>query len=117
MQRVSPYVFPGIVPQKYSYNVYSAHDICAVVADEFEISIRDMYGKNQRHKIVRPRQVAMYLIRNLLNLTLNDIGSHFGKDHSSIVHGINTIQDHMETDMAVLLKVDELKRKLVLVRK
>jgi chromosomal replication initiator protein len=59
------------------------------VADHFKISVREMCGKNRSKRIAYPRQVAMYLIRQMTNLSLPEIGSAFGnKHHTTVLHSI-----------------------------
>lgn len=76
------------------------------VAEEFGITLPDFKTKKRNKQIVLPRQVAMYLSRDLTDLSLPEIGGHFGgKDHTTVLHSINKIKD-------VLVKNPELKQKV-----
>ena len=62
------------------------------VADYFDIKISDMSAKKRHKQVAYPRQVAMYLSRELTNLTLPAIGEHFGgRDHSTVIHACEKI--------------------------
>ncbi|MFH1853810.1 MAG: chromosomal replication initiator protein DnaA [Candidatus Omnitrophota bacterium] len=63
------------------------------VADYFDIKISDMKAKKRNKQIVYPRQIAMYISRELTNMTLPDIGECFGgRDHSTVIHAYDKIQ-------------------------
>ncbi|MFC1704670.1 chromosomal replication initiator protein DnaA [Candidatus Omnitrophota bacterium] len=69
------------------------------VADCFNISVSDIRAKRRNKNIVLPRQVAMYLARELTNLSLPEIGESFGgKDHTTILHAWNKIKTCVTTD-------------------
>ena len=63
------------------------------VADYFDIRIADLKTKKRSRSITYPRHIAMYLSRELTNMTLPDIGEHFGgRDHSTVIHACDKIQ-------------------------
>ena len=63
--------------------------IVSVVAGQLNISIRTMRGSSRRRHVVRARGIAMFLIRHNTSLSLQKIGSYFGKrDHSTVLHAI-----------------------------
>ena len=63
------------------------------IADYFKISIDDLKGTKKDPKYKIPRHIAMYLCRNELNETFENIGSEFGKDHSTALRGIKNIKE------------------------
>ncbi|MEZ4901515.1 MAG: chromosomal replication initiator protein DnaA [Spirosomataceae bacterium] len=72
------------------------------VADFYDITVADLKGKSRKKELVYPRQVAMYFAKELTDLSLKSIGYHFGgRDHSTVIHAVQTISDLMETDDAV----------------
>jgi len=72
------------------------------VANYFDIKTSDMRAKKRHKEIVYPRQVAMYLSRELTNLTLPDIGEHFGgRDHSTVIHACEKIQKELKKNQNV----------------
>ncbi|HJZ13434.1 MAG TPA: chromosomal replication initiator protein DnaA, partial [Acidobacteriota bacterium] len=70
-----------------------------VVADHFDLRVNDLKAKNNSKKIVYPRQVAMYLARELASASLPAIGRAFGnKHHTTVLHSIEKIRQQKETD-------------------
>ncbi|MEJ7138055.1 chromosomal replication initiator protein DnaA [Amphibiibacter pelophylacis] len=70
----------------------SAEIIQRKVAEFYNIKISDMHSKVRTAKIAKPRQIAMYLIRELIQMSYPDIGGHFGgKDHTTIIHAVKKI--------------------------
>ena len=66
-------------------------------------------------KIVIPRQVAMYFCKRFTQLTLALIGENFGgRDHSTVIHALESVEDMMKTDSNFKNSVDELGKKLKL---
>ena len=64
-----------------------------------EIALR---GSNKSRGIVEPRQVAMYLVRKLTNLSFPEIGVEFGRDHTTVMHGINKIESMLKQNDTTL---------------
>lgn len=69
------------------------------VAEHFDIRLADMSSKRRQNSIAYPRQVAMYLSRELTSSTLKEIGESFGgKDHGTVIHAYKLIKNRMEND-------------------
>ena len=63
--------------------------VIEVVTEHFNISLDQMISKNRSNEIARPRQIAMYLCKNMTDIPLDSIGQLLGgRDHSTIIHGI-----------------------------
>ncbi len=73
-------------------------DIQQAVATYYNISLSDLKSTRRDRCIVRPRQMAMYIAKNITNLSLPDIGIHFGRDHTTIMHSIKTIDNLLKRD-------------------
>ena len=87
--------------------------ILAATAESFGVSIADLEGPSRRQPLARGRQVAMYLCRELTDLSLPKIGGLFnGRDHTTVIHGINTVKQHMQTDQALFDRVTALLQSL-----
>ena len=87
--------------------------IIEVVAEHFGITTDDIISSKRNKEIVRPRQIAMYLCRNMTNDTLDTIGKSLGnKDHTTIMHGLKAISDNLETDEQLKSTVDVLTKKI-----
>lgn len=82
-------------------------DIQRVVAVQFGLSTRDLLGPCQARRYSRPRQVAMYLTRELTDCSWAEIGEFFeGRDHSTVIHAHRAIGALMERDSGVKFVVD-----------
>lgn len=83
--------------------------IIEAVTEHFKVRIPDLKGKSRLREIVLPRQIAMYLAKELTNLSLKSIGYHFGgRDHSTVIHAIQTVNDLMDTDKDISSAVNKL---------
>lgn len=85
------------------------------VAESFKIDLEVMKGKVKKREIVIPRQVAMYFCKRYTQLTLALIGENFGgRDHSTVIHALESVEDMMKTDPNFKATVDDLGKKLKL---
>lgn len=83
------------------------------VAERFDIRIADMLSKRRPENIAFPRQVAMYLSRQLTESSLSTIGEAFGgRDHGTVLHACRHVKDRMETDSNVRQVVITLEKAL-----
>lgn len=90
--------------------VISIDKIIEVVTDYFRIKVTDIKGKTRLREVVLPRQIAMYLAKEFTTLSLKAIGYHFGgRDHSTVIHAIQTVNDLIDFDRDVAGHVKELK--------
>jgi chromosomal replication initiator protein len=82
-------------------------------ASEFGCSLEELRGPSRRQPLVLSRQIAMYLCRELTDLSLPRIGDLFGgRDHTTVLHGVAKVRSVMKTDRDVYDKVTELSRRL-----
>lgn len=82
------------------------------VADYFKVSLEQMKSKVKKREIVIPRQVAMYFCKRYTQLTLALIGENFGgRDHSTVIHALESVEDMMKTDVNFKNSVDDLTKK------
>ncbi len=87
--------------------------IIAVVAASYGFSVRDMEGPSRRQPLVTARQIAMYLCRTLTDLSLPKIGKQFGgRDHSTVLHGVNKISRLVQSDPQFARRVTDLGKEL-----
>ena len=83
------------------------------VAKYFHLSISDLKGKKRVKNIVIPRQIAMYLARELTDASLPKIGSEFGgKDHTTVIHAHEKISEMLESDSELQREVADLKEEI-----
>ncbi|MBL7842135.1 MAG: chromosomal replication initiator protein DnaA [Cyclobacteriaceae bacterium] len=85
------------------------------VSEYFKVDLESLKSKIKKREIVIPRQVAMYFCKRYTQLTLALIGENFGgRDHSTVIHALESVEDMMKTDSNFKLSVDELGKKLKL---
>ena len=83
------------------------------VADYFRVELDAMKGKIKKREIVIPRQVAMYFCKRFTQLTLALIGENFGgRDHSTVIHAYQTVEDQMKTDMKFRTAIEQIRKKI-----
>lgn len=80
----------------------SSRKVIQVVAEHFSIEQGDILGKKRVKELVYPRQLVMYILRKVLNQSYPQIGELLGgKDHTTIMHGVNKINEAKKTDPVV----------------
>ncbi|HWE82843.1 MAG TPA: chromosomal replication initiator protein DnaA [Gaiellaceae bacterium] len=89
--------------------VVSIERIQELVCDRFSVSMGELTGDRRSQNIVYPRQVAMYLSRELTDSSLPKIGKHFGgRDHTTVIHATSKIARLIREDRSVYNLVQEL---------
>ena len=87
--------------------------VIEVVTEHFNISLDQMISKNRSNEIARPRQIAMYLCKNMTDIPLDSIGQLLGgRDHSTIIHGIKKIADEYESNENTRNLIETIKKKI-----
>ena len=83
------------------------------VCEYFTIPEDLLRAKTRKQEIVNARQIAMYLIKELTNASLKTIGLHFGgRDHSTVIHAYQSVEDQMRVDSKYQAHVQQIKRRL-----
>jgi chromosomal replication initiator protein len=88
-----------------------ADSVIEKVADFYGISNADIRGKCRQRELVKARWIAMYFIRTKTDFTLNTIGDMFQRDHTTVIHALETIKDIMSLRYETDLKEDLIKIK------
>jgi len=84
-----------------------------IVAESFGVKPSDLKSKRRTRTVVLPRQVAMYLCRQLAGSSLPDIGNFFGgKDHSTVIHSCKVIEEKREKDPELKVRIEMLIKQL-----
>ncbi len=77
----------------------SIENIQKTVADFYKIKVADMYSKKRPHSIARPRQIAMYLAKEMTQKSLPEIGDSFGgRDHTTVLHAVRKVGGERQKD-------------------
>lgn len=92
----------------------TAQVIMQAVANYYSITVDDLIRPTRRREISVPRQIAMYITRDLTNLSLPQIGQVFGnRDHTTVLHGCNQIANAIKNDPSMASVVNDLKEIIV----
>ncbi|MGM0602901.1 MAG: chromosomal replication initiator protein DnaA [Bacillota bacterium] len=80
-----------------------------IIIENYNLKMEDMESKKRTQNIAFPRQIAMYLSRELTDFSLPHIGDEFGgRDHTTVIHAHNKIQEKMENELDFKNKIDRL---------
>lgn len=91
--------------------IITIEDIQKKVAERYNIKVSDMSSSRRYRNVARPRQIAMYLSKNLTPRSLADIGKKFGnKDHTTVMHAIKRIETLTQSDVEFREEIDLLIR-------
>ncbi len=92
-------------------------DVIKTVADFFEVSIEELINKGRKQEIVEPRQITMYLLRDMLKMSYPSIGEKLGKrDHTTVIHACEKIEQEINTSQATNQKILNIKEKIFSVK-
>ena len=93
--------------------VITTDDVKQTTASYFDISVDDLISQSRTHTFVTARQIAMFLCRELTDLSLPKIGQEFGgRDHTTVMHAYRKIKDLMRERRSVYNQVTELTNRL-----
>lgn len=89
--------------------------IIEVVADHYNISVEQMCSLKKNREISWPRQVAMYLCREMTDYAFNSIGNLLGgKDHSTVIHGVRKVENEYKDDSTFHTEIEDIKQKIIM---
>ena len=87
------------------------HRIQKIVSEYFQITVEDIRSKKRSSNISFPRQIAMYLCRNMTSESFPKIGTEFGgKDHSTVMHSVEKIEQEIKINPDLAKIIDKLKK-------
>ncbi len=87
--------------------------VIRIVASEFSVTIADMKGPRRHRSITVPRQLAMYLVREMTDESLPQIGALFGgRDHSTVINALKRVEALRDADPEVRQRLDRIRRAL-----
>lgn len=91
----------------------SIDEIQKKVAEYYNIRVADMHSPRRARSVARPRQVAMYLAKQMTPRSLPEIGRKFGgRDHTTVMHAVKKVEELLGTDKSISEDIDLLKRML-----
>ena len=84
--------------------------IMQTVSDYYGLSMEDMTGPTRKREITVPRQIAMYLTREMTGMSLPQIGNVFGgRDHTTVLHSCKTVEANMTANTDIKAVVEDIK--------
>jgi chromosomal replication initiator protein len=87
--------------------------IMDVVSRFYHVTVDDLKSNRRSKDVTNPRQIAMYLCRTLLNMTLPQIGLEFGnRDHTTVIHSCNKVSEEIHTQGILAKEIDEIKKRI-----
>jgi chromosomal replication initiator protein len=91
----------------------SITDITDVVTRHFDVRLADLQSKRRSQSITEPRQICMYLARNLTKHSLEEIGGHLGgRDHTTVMHACSKIDSEKQSDPKMNALLDDLTKQI-----
>lgn len=86
--------------------------IQSAVEDFYGVAHKDLVGKKKERRIVHPRQVAIYLCRELSESTLKNIGNAFNRDHTTVMHSCDLINNQLREDRNLREEIEAVREKI-----
>ncbi|MDR0841764.1 MAG: chromosomal replication initiator protein DnaA [Christensenellaceae bacterium] len=101
-------IIPGYENRKVTVEL-----IQQIVADYYHIDLGTMLSQRRTAEITYPRQVSMYLCREMTEVSLKTIGKHFGgRDYSTVISACNKISDDIKTEPALSITLEDIKKRI-----
>ncbi len=85
------------------------NQIIRSVAEFYNLAVSDLVGRVRKKEIVEPRQIAMYLIRDMLDMSYPHIGEKLGKDHTTAIHAVRKINQEVNRNSSLNQKIISIK--------
>lgn len=101
-----------IIPSRKPRSI-TVQTIQEIVAEKYNIKLEDFAARKRTRSIAFPRQIAMYLSRQMTDLSLPKIGEKFGgRDHTTVIHAFEKITEMIESDSVLKGEIEEIKEQL-----
>lgn len=85
-------------------------DVIKIIADFYQINEESIYEKTRRKEIIKPRQVAMYILREDFNISYPSIGQKLGgRDHTTVIHSCEKVKNDLKTDHSLLQELNQIR--------
>ena len=102
-----------MLPNSENEKEITIESVAKATAQYFRLPLADLKSKGRNQDITKARHVAMYLARKVVNAKQQEIGAYFGgRDHSSVIHAVNTISDKVKTDSALSKDINAIESNL-----
>jgi len=99
----------GDLEQTQDTRVVTPAVVMDVVAKRMNVTVEDLVSKKRNREIAGPRQIAIYICRELTDLSTTNIGKEFGgRDHTTVMHSCEKVNEQIKSDYGFKKKIDEL---------
>jgi chromosomal replication initiator protein len=91
----------------------SVKEVVKIVSSFYNVEEDSVYDKSRKKEVVRPRQIIMYILREVFNVSYPSIGQKLGgRDHTTVMHSCDKIKESMKTDADLANEITELRQLL-----
>jgi len=105
-------VLADVVSSSYRKST-TTKEIIKIVSEFYNVNAEDLSAHSRKQEIVKPRQVAMYLMRSEINTSFSSIGEVLGKkDHTTVMHAVNKIQEDITLDKNIEQEITLIKQRI-----
>jgi len=88
----------------------SIKEIVKIIADYYRIEEENIYEKTRRKEVIKPRQVAMYILREDFNISYPSIGQKLGgRDHTTVIHSCEKVKKDIKLDQALVQEISQIR--------
>lgn len=94
----SYYALPGLKYKPEYVPTTTKEIIIREVCQKYDLSFEKLKSKTRERDITFPRHLAMYLIKRRTGMSLEKIGQLFNRDHTTVIHALESIQNYIDTD-------------------
>lgn len=102
-----------MLPNGENEKEITIESVAKATAQYFRLPLADLKSKGRNQDITKARHVAMYLARKVVNAKQQEIGAYFGgRDHSSVIHAVNTISEKVKTDSSLSKDINAIESNL-----
>ena len=92
------FLLKDIIDKEKSMKKLTVKEIIEVVASKYDVTTKQILSNERTQTLVTPRQLAMFIARKLVHGGVKDIAKGFEKSHATLIHGVKTIEDRLETE-------------------
>jgi len=106
LNEIKPFIKNTAKPKK----LLSVKEIVKVVCDFYNIEEAFVYEKTRRKEVLKPRQIAMFILREDFNISYPTIGQKLGgRDHTTVMHSCEKVKIDMKNDLSLMQEVDQIR--------
>lgn len=109
LNEIKPFIKNTAKPKK----MLSVKEVVKVISDYYNIQEGDIYEKTRKKEVLKPRQIAMFILREDFNISFPTIGQKLGgRDHTTVMHSCEKVEKDMKDDLSLMQEIDQLRAML-----